>query len=138
MRYIVSIAAALLVLLLLSATTGFGDWPRPWGPLSRGAVGGIIAIGVLIIWEQLYPREDSLTEEEKERIALEDAQGVGVVNTISGDSAGPITNGGVAEDAEPTAAVGESVTDEFAFDDSASASVDDAAPAPADDEDPRA
>ena len=138
MRYIVSIAAALLVLLLLSATTGFGDWPRPWGPLSRGAVGGAIAIGVLIIWEQLYPREDSLTEEEKERIALEDAQGVGVVNTISGDSAGPVTNGGVAEAAEPTAAVGESAADEFASDDSASAPVDDAAPAPAEDEDPRA
>ena len=92
MRYIVAIAAAVLVLLLLAATTGFGDWPRPWGPLSRGAVGGVIAIGVLIIWEQLYPREDSLTEEEKERIALEDAQGVSAINTVSGDSAsdGPV------------------------------------------------
>jgi len=83
MRYIVAVAAALLVLVLLAATTGFGDWPRPWGPLSRGALGGAIAIGVLIVWEQLYPREDSLTDEEKERIAAEDAQGVGVVHTTT-------------------------------------------------------
>lgn len=120
MRYIVSIAAAILVLLLLSATTGFGDWPRPWGPLSRGTVGGAIAIGVLIIWEQLYPREDSLTEEEKERIALEDAQGVSVLNTTSGDSAGPVDFAGVAEAPEQADPA------------------DDSAPTPADDEDPRA
>lgn len=119
MRYIVAIASALLVLLLLAVTTGFGEWPRPWGPLSRGAVGGIIAIGVLIVWEQLYPREDSLTEEEKERIALEDAQGVGVVNTVSGDSSPPVHDEGVAEVPEQTDAS-------------------DAAPAPVDDEDPRA
>lgn len=58
MRYIVAIASAVLVLLFLGATTGFGDWPRPWGPLAQGAVGGGIAIGVLIVWEQLYPRDD--------------------------------------------------------------------------------
>lgn len=120
MRYIVAIAAALLVLLLLAATTGFGDWPRPWGPLSRGAVGGIIAIGVLIVWEQLYPREDSLTEEEKERIALEDAQGVGVLNTTSGDSAGSVQEEGDAEVPEQVDAS------------------DDSAPTHVDDEDPRA
>ncbi|SLN00986.1 hypothetical protein [Brevibacterium yomogidense] len=124
MRYIVAIAAAVLVLLLLSATTGFGDWPRPWGPLSRGAVGGAIAIGVLIIWEQLYPREDSLTEEEKERIALEDAQGVGAISTVSGDSGSPVED-------EPAPA------------EAGSGAADDAAPAadgtaPSDDEDPRA
>ncbi|SMY12061.1 hypothetical protein [Brevibacterium jeotgali] len=120
MRYIVAIASAVLVLLLLSATTGFGDWPRPWGPLARGTVGGIVAIGVLIIWEQLYPREDSLTDEEKERIALEDAQGVGVLNTTSGDSDGPVVGDDVAEAPEQTDAS------------------DDSAPAPVDDEDPRA
>lgn len=72
MRYIVAIAAAFLVLLFLGATTGFGEWPRPWGPISRGAVGGTIAIGVLIVWEQLYPREDSLTDEEKARLRDEE------------------------------------------------------------------
>ena len=119
MRYIVAIASAVLVLLLLGATTGFGDWPRPWGPLSRGALGGIIAIGVLIVWEQLYPREDSLTDEEKERIALEDAQGVGVLNMTSGDSVGPAHDDDVAEVPEQAGAS------------------DDSAAAPADDEDPR-
>lgn len=73
MRYIVSIAAAFLVLLFLGATTGFGEWPRPWGPISRGALGGTIAIGVLIVWEQLYPREDSLRDEEKAAIRDEEA-----------------------------------------------------------------
>jgi hypothetical protein len=64
MRYIVSIAAAFLVLIILGTTTGFGEWPRPWGPLSRGAVGGAVAIAVLIVWEQMSPRPDSLRDED--------------------------------------------------------------------------
>lgn len=58
MRYIVAIASAVVVLFLLSVTTGFGDWPRPWGSLSRGAVGGIVCVGILIIWEQMSPSPD--------------------------------------------------------------------------------
>ncbi|WP_019160112.1 hypothetical protein [Brevibacterium senegalense] len=65
MRYIVSVAAAFLVLIILGSTTGFGDWPRPWGPLSRGAVGGAVAIAILIVWEQMSPRPDSLRDEDK-------------------------------------------------------------------------
>lgn len=64
MRYIVSVAAAFLVLIILGSTTGFGDWPRPWGPLSRGAVGGAVAIAILIVWEQMSPRPDSLRDED--------------------------------------------------------------------------
>ncbi|WP_029088431.1 hypothetical protein [Brevibacterium album] len=58
MRYIVAIASAVVVLFLLSVTTGFGDWPRPWGSLSRGAVGGLVCVGILIIWEQMSPSPD--------------------------------------------------------------------------------
>lgn len=65
MRYIVSVAAAFLVLIILGSTTGFGDWPRPWGPLSRGAVGGAVAIAILIVWEQMSPRPDSLRDEDR-------------------------------------------------------------------------
>ena len=66
MRYIVSIAAAFLVLIILGAMTGFGEWPRPWGPLSRGAVGGAVAIAVLIVWEQMSPRPDSLRDADRD------------------------------------------------------------------------
>ncbi|GAA2096443.1 MULTISPECIES: hypothetical protein [Brevibacterium] len=66
MRYIVAVAAAVVVLFLLSVTTGFGDWPRPWGSLSRGLVGGLVCVGVLMLWEQLAPSPDRDTQADEE------------------------------------------------------------------------
>lgn len=87
MRYIVSIAAAFLVLIILGATTGFGEWPRPWGPLSRGAVGGAVAIAVLIVWEQMSPRPDSLRDDERAALEAEDAAGAADVDTPDAEAA---------------------------------------------------
>ena len=87
MRYIVSIAAAFLVLIILEAMTGFGEWPRPWGPLSRGAVGGAVAIAVLIVWEQMSPRPDSLRDDERAALDAEDAAGAPDADTPDAEDA---------------------------------------------------
>lgn len=87
MRYIVSIAAAFLVLIILGAMTGFGEWPRPWGPLSRGAVGGAVAIAVLIVWEQMSPRPDSLRDDERAALDAEDAAGAPDADTPDAEAA---------------------------------------------------
>lgn len=82
MRYIVSVAAAFLVLIILGSTTGFGDWPRPWGPLSRGAVGGAVAIAILIVWEQMSPRPDSMRDQDR---AAEDGETEGRAAEVGAD-----------------------------------------------------
>ena len=87
MRYIVSIAAAFLVLIILGPMTGFGEWPRPWGPLSRGAVGGAVAIAVLIVWEQMSPRPDSLRDDERAALDAEDAAGAPDADTPDAEAA---------------------------------------------------
>lgn len=111
MRYIVSIAAAFLVLIILGAMTGFGDWPRPWGPLSRGAVGGAVAIAILIVWEQMSPRPDSLRDEDR---AAED----GETEDIAAEA--------VAGPADPAAEAVAGSADDAAFDEDAGSETRDA------------
>ena len=110
MRYIVSVAAAFLVLIILGSTTGFGDWPRPWGPLSRGAVCGAVAIAILIVWEQMSPRPDSLRDEDR---AAED-----------GETEGRATEVGADEDTAAEAVAGSA--DDAAFDEDAGSETRDA------------
>ena len=101
MRYIVSVAAAFLVLIILGSTTGFGDWPRPWGPLSRGAVGGAVAIAILIVWEQMSPRPDSLRNEDG---AAEDGNAEATAAEAVAGPADPAAEAGAgseARDARP-------------------------------------
>ena len=121
MRYIVSIAAAFLVLIILGATTGFGEWPRPWGPLSRGAVGGAVAIAILIVWEQMSPRPDSLRDEDR---AAEDGETEGRATEVGADE--DTAAEAVAGPADPAAEAVAGSADDAAFDEDAGSETRDA------------
>lgn len=121
MRYIVSIAAAFLVLIILGAMTGFGDWPRPWGPLSRGAVGGAVAIAILIVWEQMSPRPDSPRDEDR---AAEDGETEGRATEVGADE--DIAAEAVAGPADPAAEAVAGSADDAAFDEDAGSETRDA------------
>lgn len=121
MRYIVSVAAAFLVLIILGPTTGFGDWPRPWGPLSRGAVGGAVAIAILIVWEQMSPRPDPLRDEDR---AAEDGETEGRATEVGADE-DPAAEA-VAGPADPAAEAVAGSADDAAFDEDAGSETRDA------------
>lgn len=121
MRYIVSVAAAFLVLIILGPTTGFGDWPRPWGPLSRGAVAGAVAIAILIVWEQMSPRPDSLRDEDR---AAEDGETEGRATEVGADE--DTAAEAVAGPADPAAEAVAGSADDAAFDEDAGSETRDA------------